>query len=216
MLTAVRTAVLAGLLFTPIGAHGGAAQAVADRYALEFLGFRAGARLDELSRQLEDAGGRPLRCRRAKADHRVMECRGMLPARSDGTAVDLWISAIDSTAGVMALSSRLDTDQLAAWRRTLQDRYGRVGIRVQGTQSMQQWVRRGRMLRLTWRLQQQDQIASVSLVDGHVLDGWGRTRMSPTAAAESRAPSAANRRAGSDSSRPSPRASNPEPRGSTP
>jgi hypothetical protein len=52
MLTAVRATVLAGLLFTPIAAQGGAAQSVADRYALEFLGFRAGARLDELSRRL--------------------------------------------------------------------------------------------------------------------------------------------------------------------
>jgi hypothetical protein len=39
---------------------------------------------------------------------------------------------------------------------------------------MQQWVRRGRMLRLTWRLERGEKVASVSLVDGRVLDGWAR------------------------------------------
>src|SRR3712207_4498555 len=103
MLTAVRATVLAGLLFTPLAAHSGAAQALADRYALEFLGFRAGARVDELSRRLESSGGGPLRCRRAKSDRRVMECRGKLPDPASGPALDVWISAIDSSAAVMAL-----------------------------------------------------------------------------------------------------------------
>jgi hypothetical protein len=40
---------------------------------------------------------------------------------------------------------------------------------------MLQWVRRGRMIRLTWRLERGEKIVSVSLVDGHVLDGWGRS-----------------------------------------
>jgi hypothetical protein len=215
MLTAVRATVIAGLLFTPLAAEGGVAQSSADRYGLEFLGFRAGARLDELSRQIQSSGGRPLRCRRAKADHRVIECRGSLEGQSNGPAIDVWISAIDSSAGVMALSARVDSNQLESWRTMLQERYGRVGIRTQGSQSMLQWVRRGRMLRLTWRLERKERIASVSLVDGHVLDGWGRARMSPAPAVRPLVPSASPR-AGSESSRPNPRAGNPEPPGSTP
>jgi hypothetical protein len=39
---------------------------------------------------------------------------------------------------------------------------------------MMQWVRRGRMLRLTWKTDRGDRVASVSLVDGRVLDAWGR------------------------------------------
>jgi hypothetical protein len=39
-----------------------------------------------------------------------------------------------------------------------------------------QWVRRGRMLRLTWRMERGQKVASVSLVDGRVLDDWGRSR----------------------------------------
>lgn len=215
MLTAVRATVIAGLLFTPLAAQGGAAQSGADRYTLEFLGFRAGARLDELSRQIQALGGRPLRCRRAKADHRVLECRGSVDSELGGSVVDVWISAIDSSAGVMALSARVDADQLESWRTMLQERYGRVGTRIQGSQSMLQWVRRGRMLRLTWRLERKERIASVSLVDGHVLDGWGRARMSTAPAAGPPVPSAI-REAGSESSRPNPRAGNPEPPGSTP
>jgi hypothetical protein len=76
----------------------------------------------------------------------------------------------------MTLSGVTAPGQLERWRLALQERYGRVGKRVQGTQSMLQWVRRGRMLRLTWRLEAGEKIASVSLVDGHVLDDWGRAR----------------------------------------
>jgi hypothetical protein len=174
MLTAVRTALLAGLLLLPSGNP--AAQALRDTQALQFFGFRAGARLDELNRHLRSAGGGPLRCRRARIDTSVMECRGVLRNPVVGPTVNLWLSAIDSMAGVMTLSGRVDSLQLEDWRRTLQDHYGQVGIRVQGSQSMLQWVRQGRMIRLTWRLEGHEKIASVSLVDGHVLDSWGRAR----------------------------------------
>jgi hypothetical protein len=149
---------------------------VGDTSDLQFLGFRAGARLDELSAHLRSLGGGALRCRRARTDIRVSECRAVLSHPEEGGTVDLWVSAIDSVAGVMTLSGVTAPGQLERWRQALQERYGRVGKRVQGTQSMLQWVRRGRMLRLTWRLEAGEKIASVSLVDGHVLDDWGRAR----------------------------------------
>jgi hypothetical protein len=90
--------------------------------------------------------------------------------------VDVWVSAIDSVAGIMTLSGNLDPEQLEHWRRTLQEQYGRVGMRIQGRQSMLQWVRRGRMIRLTWRIEASAKVVSVSLVDGHVLDSWGRSQ----------------------------------------
>jgi hypothetical protein len=176
MLTAVRAVVLAGLLLFPSEVGAGAAQALRDSSGLQFLGFRAGARLDELSLHLRSAGGGPLRCKRSKADSRVSECRGVLRNQDGGSRVDIWVSAIDSLAGVMTLSGRVDSTRLADWRQTLQERYGRVALRVQGSQSMLQWVRRGRMIRLTWRLEGREKVASVSLVDGHVLDDWGRAR----------------------------------------
>jgi hypothetical protein len=150
-----------------------------DTTALEFLGFRAGARLDELSAQLRRMGGGALRCRRSRVDRRVMECRGTLREPELGGVVELWVSAIDSAAGVITLSGMVAPEQLDRWQQALQDRYGLVGPRVQGTQRMLQWVRRGRMLRLTWRLERSGKVASVSLVDGRVLDDWGRARPSP-------------------------------------
>jgi hypothetical protein len=149
-----------------------------DTAPLEFHGFRAGARLDELQALVQRVDGGRLRCDRAKTDRRVTECRGVLPDPELGGPVDLWVSAIDSVASVITLSAGVDADQLDRWRETIEHRYGRVGAQVQGSQWMMQWVRQGRMLRLTWRIEGGEKTASVSLVDGRVLDQWrgGRTR----------------------------------------
>jgi len=165
--------VAACLLLVPTpSAH--AVFALPDTSRLQFLGFRAGARLDELAVQLDGLGAGRMRCRRSKVDPRVHECRGALSEQESGSTVSLWLSAMDSVAGIMTLSAVVAPGQLERWREGLERQYGQVGTRVQGTQSMLQWVRRGRMLRLTWRLERGERVASVSLVDGHVLDGWGR------------------------------------------
>ena len=176
MLTAVRPALLVALLLLPSGHHADATQARRDTSGLQFLGFRAGARLDELNQRLRQDGGNALRCRRSKMDERVSECRGVLRQSDMAPQVEVWVSAIDSVAGVMTLSGAVNPDQLEQWRQILQEQYGRVGTRIQGSQSMLQWVRRGRMIRLTWRLEGRGKVASVSLVDGHVLDGWGKSQ----------------------------------------
>ena len=174
MVMALRAVVLAGLLFWPSQRRATAVQASGDTSALEFLGFRAGARLEELNLRIRNSSG-SLRCRQSRADRRVSECRGALPKGKGEPRVDVWVSAIDSLAGVMTLSGKVDSAQLGNWQDTLQSRYGKVATRVQGTQRMLQWVRRGRMIRLTWRVEGGTQVASVSLVDGRVLDNWGRT-----------------------------------------
>ena len=147
-----------------------------DTTPLEFHGFRAGARLDEVQALVRTLDGGRLRCDRARADRRVTECRAVLDDPELGGPVNLWISAIDSVAGVITLSGRVAADQLDRWRQTIERRYGRVDAQVQGSQWMMQWVRRGRMLRLTWRIERGEKVASVSLVDGRVLDGWGGGR----------------------------------------
>ena len=179
MLIPGRVLALASLLLLLVAGPATVALAQPDTTALQFLGFRAGARLDELSAQLRRMGGGPLRCRQSKVDRRVMECRAALRDPELGGVVQLWVSAIDSAAGVITLSGIVAPDQLNRWRQALQERYGPVGPKVQGTQWMLQWVRRGRMLRLTWRLERSGKVASVSLVDGRVLDDWGRARPSP-------------------------------------
>jgi len=153
-------------------------QVSADTAPLEFHGFRAGARLNELQALVRSIDCGKLRCDPAKADRRVTECRGTLSDPELGGHVNLCISTIDSVASVITLSGGVGADQLDRWRRTLEERYGRVDAQVQGSQWMMQWVRQGRMLRLTWRIEHGEKIASVSLVDGRVLDQWhgGRRR----------------------------------------
>lgn len=183
MPTSMRSLAVASLLlvFTLPGA--GVAAIVPDTLALEFLGFRAGARLEDLALHLRVTGGGKLRCRQSKVDRRVRECRAALNGQQLAGAVELWVSAMDSLAGVITVSGVLAPAQLEGWREALETRYGRVRVRAQGGQSMLQWVRRGRMLRLTWRLERGEKVASVSLVDGRVLDDWGRAAAPVTAGA---------------------------------
>ncbi|MBK6422549.1 MAG: hypothetical protein IPI38_18860 [Gemmatimonadetes bacterium] len=143
---------------------------------LAFLGFEAGTRLTPAAHQVRALGGRGLRCDRSRRDRAVHECRGTVFAPGSGTAVELWLSAVDSAAGVLTLSGSITGAELEEWKRTLEGAYGVVGARVQGSQWMLQWVRQGRMLRLTWRIERGRTVASVSLIDGRVLDGWGRAR----------------------------------------
>jgi hypothetical protein len=150
--------------------------ATQDTSALQFHGFRAGARLDELDGLIRRLDGGRLRCDRAKRDRRVSECRGTVRDSAMGGAVKVWVSAIDSVAGVITLSAGVDGQTFDHWRRRIESRYGRVGAKAQGSQWMMQWIRRGRMLRLTWRTDRGERTASVSLVDGRVLDEWGRKR----------------------------------------
>jgi hypothetical protein len=173
MLIPVCRLVVASLLLVPTLNRLNAAPAAPDTAALEFLGFRAGARLDEMARHVL-SGGTKLRCRRSKVDQRVSECRAALDQERFGGAAELWVSAMDSLAGVITLSGVLAPEELESWREGLESRYGRVGRRTQGSQSMLQWVRRGRMLRMTWRMERGEKVASVSLVDGRVLDAWSR------------------------------------------
>ncbi len=210
MLMALPALVLSGLLLLPAMSRAGAAQVARDTSGLQFFGFRAGARLDELSDRLRSLSGGPLRCRRSKTDTRVSECRAVLSDSGLGDKVSLWVSAIDSVAGIMTLSGRVAPGQFHRWRETLRERYGLVGKRVQGTQSMQQWVRRGRMIRLTWRLEAGGKVASVSLVDGRVLDDWGRSQSRYPARSPADSTTALSSRAGPDSSPPSAPACSPE------
>jgi hypothetical protein len=175
MTTTVRALALALALIAvalPAWAHSTAA----DSAALQFHGFQAGARLEELDARLRRLGGDQLRCDRATADRRVTECRGRFTDSTLGAPVEVWISAIDSVAGIITLSGSVSSIQLDRWRAGLEASYGRVGARGQGAQWMMQWVRRRRMLRLTWRMDGREKVASISLVDGRVLDAWGRSR----------------------------------------
>ena len=142
---------------------------------IEFFGFRPGATLSDVALRVKHLGGR-LTCARAKADVTVSECRAGLRDPASQRQVVLWASAIDGVTGILTLSGPVTGQQLDSWRTALERPYGHVDAVVQGPQWMMQWVRRGRMIRLTWRIMATDKVASVSLVDGRVLDDWGRRR----------------------------------------
>lgn len=146
---------------------------------LAFLGFEAGQSLGGVGETVRALGGRGLRCDRSRRDRAVLECRAAVVDPVSRRSVNLWLSAIDSATGVMTLSSALSGVELDAWRSGLEHAFGTVDANVQGSQWMLQWVRQGRMLRLTWRIERGEKVASVSLVDGRVLDGWGRRRNVP-------------------------------------
>jgi hypothetical protein len=145
---------------------------------LSFLGFEPGAPLSAVVRQVQSLGGKELRCIRSKRDITVRDCRASVVDPGSRRVVDLWVSMIDSSAGVLMLSSPLSGVELDTWRSGLESAFGSVGANVQGPQWMLQWVRQGRMLRLTWRIENGKKVASVSLIDGRVLDSWGRRKAS--------------------------------------
>jgi hypothetical protein len=151
----------------------GATTASAQAPDLSFLGFEAGAPLAAVAAQADSLDGN-LECPRSRTDAHVRECRGTIIDSISGAQVQLWLSSADSLTSVLTISGTVDGDQLDQWRSDLVSRFGAVGARVQGPQWMMQWVRRGRMLRLTWRVDGNTKRASVSLIDGAVLDQWGR------------------------------------------
>lgn len=118
--------------------------------------------------RLADQGG-SWRCATSRVDPRFTECRGV--TQRDTTPVTLTASLVNGAVAVMLLSAVVDNETGGAWLRDLATRYGEVAPRVSGGLAFWQWVRRGRMIRLTTRLEGDRRLVSVSLVDGHLLDG---------------------------------------------
>jgi hypothetical protein len=143
------------------------------------FGLRPGAPLQEVASTVNELDGGRLRCDRSTVDTRVNECRATLTLPQVSEPLELWLSAIDSASGVMTIAGNLAPDELDMLRAELERKYGRVGAKVQNDQWMMQWVRKGTMLRLTWRARQGAKAASLSLVDGRVLDGWTARRGTP-------------------------------------
>jgi hypothetical protein len=147
--------------------------AAPDTTPLTFNEIPAGTSLAQLSEQLRSLKGTPLRCLRSSRDQSVQECRASFSPPGIEGIVEVWLSAIDSLSGILTLKYSGSSATLERWRDDLELRYGSVPTQIQGTQRMKQWVRRGRMIRLTWRREADGTSVSVSLVDGRVLDGWG-------------------------------------------
>ena len=80
-------------------------------------------------------------------------------------------SLISGRAAIVLLSAPVPEPEVAEWLAELSRRFGTVEPRrAQGLETWQ-WVRRGRMVRVTTRAERGTLVVSVSLVDGPLLDG---------------------------------------------
>lgn len=125
------------------------------------------------------AGADSLHCTASRSDPRIRECRASLPNADADRTVDLWLSMVGDTASVLTLSASLTSPRLDRWREFLEAQFGAPAPRTRGPMTMLQWISDRRMLRLTWRSRGRGFEASVSLVDGEVLDAWGNPRTEP-------------------------------------
>ncbi len=152
-----------------------AAQAPA-RAPLGIFGFAPGDSLRQIRAALSARHGSGWVCRGSRADASVVECRGSFPDPLHRNPVTLWLSAIDGRAGILTLQAMLTPAGLAEWQDGLSASYGPAPAERRGPLRMMQWIRSGRMLRLTWHAGARGIEASISLVDGGILDRWGRPR----------------------------------------
>ncbi|MBM4187132.1 MAG: hypothetical protein FJ206_07450 [Gemmatimonadetes bacterium] len=114
-------------------------------------------------------GGR-LSCRASSVDRRFAECGATLTAAPDGRRWELLASMVDGTGAVLLLKTSVEAPDVAAMRAQLTTDLGRPNYRKQGEQQSFEWIRSGRMLRLTSRPERGKTVVSVSLVEGSVLD----------------------------------------------
>lgn len=146
---------------------------------LGFLGFRAGMPLPAVDSAAHQAGADSLHCTRSTTDTLIRECRASLPDADAGRTVDLWLSAVGDSASILTLAAVLTPARLDRWHEYLAARFGEALPRVRGGITTVQWIVGRRMLRLSWRPRGRSFEASVSLVDGQVLDAWGNRRSAP-------------------------------------
>lgn len=153
-------------------ALGSAAAAPAQEPPLGFYGFRAGVPLRDTDGQVRLLLGTGLACQRSRADRRLQECRATITDPVAHTPVTVWLAAIDSVTAVLTVSATLERGDFVRWRDELESVHGPRPATVEGVQGMVQWIRGSQMLRLTWRAPPGRIEASVSVVDGPILDGW--------------------------------------------
>ncbi|MDZ4674942.1 MAG: hypothetical protein SGI84_10835 [Gemmatimonadota bacterium] len=111
--------------------------------------------------------GTSLRCRPTR-EPRIEACSAQ--ATLDGQVATLTVSLVDGLVGIALVSARLPAEQVADWHATLVNAYGEVDPQRRPGQESFQWIRARQMLRLTVRREAGGLVASVSLLDGRLLD----------------------------------------------
>jgi hypothetical protein len=138
------------------------------------LGLAPGGTPGELRDDVAKLGGR-LSCKASTTDPRFTECTA---AFNDSGSLrwDLRASLVDSTSAVILLKTTASKDELTSLRTTLTKSLGRPNYRQQAGQTSYEWIRAGRMMRLTSRTEKGALQLAVSLVDGAALDALNASR----------------------------------------
>ena len=110
-----------------------------------------------------------LRCQPTR-EPRIQACNARA-LFGEGEPATLTISLIDGRVGIALISARLPAGRIADWHEELREAYGDVLPQRRPGQESFQWVRDDQMLRLTVRREAGGLVASVSLIDGRLLDG---------------------------------------------
>jgi len=158
-LAAILALVAGGL--SPLGAQSAGV-------ALAFRGLRpamTGASADSVLRAHEAQ----LRCQPTR-EPRMQACSAEANL-GDGSPATLTMSLIDGRVGIALISARLPADRIADWHDELRRAYGEVTPQRRPGQESFQWIRADQMLRLTVRREAAGLVASISLIDGRLLDG---------------------------------------------
>lgn len=142
---------------------------------LGLLGLAPGLVQSDLQDRVAKLGGR-LACRSSAVDRRFAECTAMLASAPDGRRWELLASLVDGTSAVILLKTGLSGPDLEILRSSLVTELGRPNYRKQGEQQSFEWVRSGRMMRMTSRPERGRVQLSVSLVEGSVLDALSASR----------------------------------------
>lgn len=88
-----------------------------------------------------------------------------------GDPATLTVHLVDNQVGIVLIAARLSAERIADWHDELSRAYGDVVPERRPGQESFQWIRNGQMLRLTVRREPGGLMASISLVDGPLLDG---------------------------------------------
>jgi hypothetical protein len=102
-------------------------------------------------------------------DPRIADCRGSLRI-GGGQRLSVTGSLVSGETAILLLAGPTTAEQVSRWRLELATKYGDAPVRTEHGQQSWQWIRRQRMIRLTSRTEAGERVASVSLVDGPLLD----------------------------------------------
>lgn len=162
----IRRAVLPALLALSAGSGSPLAAQDPD---LEVFGLAPGRPLAALQAQFAKLGAKPA-CKKSPAEPRLTECTGALSASPDRRSWSLTASVVDDTAGVLMLRTSVDLRSRDGIREDWVARFGRPNLRKRGDQESYEWIRGGRMLRLSSRPEGGRYHLLATLVDGAVLE----------------------------------------------